>query len=302
MQRQWLIRIALGSVLLFLLGRAFQHLVFEGPYRAFFLDEQHFGVLQSWLGQGTWYDYVNDPITDVRILWYTRAVGVLWVLCALSFLRWKQIHGGLQLALVFLSTGTLVFYAGCAYLDKGYQSAQWIEHSAQFLFPALSLWFLRSSQMPSWNILARLAIALTFTGHGMYAMGLFPVPGNFVYMTTTILGVSDAFAKDLLYVAGILDLLVSVALFLPKVDRIALWYCVGWGLLTALARPLTYIYFNHLFWITVQQTLFEFVVRIPHFILPLMVLMRAAQHDVQTSTSRPLGFLFGKLAHRSSRI
>lgn len=265
-------KLFLFSAAIALLGRSYQHFFFEGPYRAFFLDEAYFKYWQGLFSDQTWLDFVNSPLTDQRILFYTRSMGVVWLLSALALVFFHRLSAKVTWGLAIFSALGLMFYGACSYLDMGYQSAQWIEHTAQILMPILAVWIQQTNESNNfWQWVAKMAIALTFIGHGLYAMGYFPVPGNFVYMTHTILGTSDAASKDFLYVAGVLDLIVAVALFVPRADRYALLYCAFWGFLTALARPVVYILPNHLFWLTVHQTLFEFVVRIPHFMLPLLV-------------------------------
>lgn len=254
-----------------LIGRSYQHLFFEGPYRAFFLDESLFGYWQALFSDQSWLDFTNSHLADQRIRIYTRAMGFIWLGTAIAFIFYHRLSAKVSWSLAIASSLGLLFYGACSYLDMGYQSAQWIEHAAQILMPVLAVWG-QQAKSPGlfWLWIAKVAIALTFLGHGLYAMGYFPVPGNFVYMTHTILGTPDAVSKDFLYVAGVLDLLAAALLFVPRVDRYALLYCALWGFLTALARPVTYLVPNHLFWLTMHQTLFEFVVRVPHFVLPIL--------------------------------
>ena len=260
----------LVSAALALVGRSYQHLFFEGPYRAFFLDESLFGYWQGVFSDQSWLDFTNSPLADERIRLYTRVMGFIWLATAIVFLFFNRLSAKIAWSLAIISSLGLMFYGACSYLNMGYQSAQWIEHTAQILMPVLAVWIQSDRSGGFWILLAKVAIALTFIGHGLYAMGYFPVPGNFVYMTHTILGTSDEVSKDFLYVAGILDLLAAALLFVPRADRVALLYCAFWGFVTALARPVTYLLPNHLFWLTVHQTTFEFLVRIPHFMLPLL--------------------------------
>lgn len=259
------------SAALALAGRSYQHLFFEGPYRAFFLDETLFGYWQGLFSDESWLDFTNSHLADQRIRIYTRVMGLLWLATAIVFLFYNRLSAKISWSLAIISSFGLMFYGACSYLNMGYQSAQWIEHTAQILMPLLAVWVQQTKGSDVfWLLTAKVAIALTFIGHGLYAMGYFPVPGNFVYMTHTILGTSDEVSKDFLYVAGILDLLAAALLFVPKADRLALLYCVFWGFVTALARPVTYLVPNHLFWLTMHQTIFEFLVRVPHFMLPLL--------------------------------
>lgn len=261
--RRWsfLLLIALLGLLL---GRSYQHLLLEGPYRAFFLDENLFGWA---VGRG-WNDYVLSLQTDERILLYTRIVGMLFALSALLFaVFWRSRPGWLWAVAIFNSL-LLFFIAFCYFLEKGYQIGQWLEYSAQTLMPVLAIWAARPGPNRAFHLVASLAVALTFIGHGLYALGVHPVPGNFVYMLTQNISMSDAEAKSFLHIAGWLDMVVGVGVFIPRFRKYALLYAVLWGGLTTFARLTSYILFGHLFWLTVHQWLFQFLVRLPHFLLP----------------------------------
>jgi hypothetical protein len=277
------LRIAAWSAFLALIGRAYHHLRFEGPYRAFFLDENWNGWYVSCCTSQTWLDFVNNPATDAGILLYTRILGTVLAITAIAFLVSKWVPKSIAWTLALLSTLGIGFMGFSYYLDMGYQSAQFIEYTAQTLMPLLMAWIVWGSPNITWRWLMKLAIALTFLGHGLYALNVFPVPGNFVYMIQSIMGLSDAAAKDLLWIAGILDLAVVVGLFIPAITRYALIYAFIWGLLTSLARPFAYILFNHLFYLTVHQYLFEFFVRVPHFMLPLILLLIDIRSKIKDS-------------------
>ncbi len=253
-----------------LLGRAYQHIFFEGPYRAFFLDENYFGRIGKWLS-GDWLTYVTSLQTDRVILWFSRALGVIWLLGIAAALRvGRHRWAG---AWLLISSGLLLFMAFGYYLDKGFQLGQGLEFSAQILAPAILAAYCRESTRHIALWLLRLAVAFTFLGHGLYALGVYPVPGYFVHMIITNLGITNAQAEQLLWVAGWLDMGVAIGVLLPVVDRYWLAYAVFWGFLTSLARLTTYLLFNDLFWLTLHQMWFEFAIRIPHFLLPLAGLL-----------------------------
>ncbi len=258
---------------LFLLGRSYQHLFFEGPYRAFFMDESLFGGVVKKFTDLSWFDYISFEGLDPNILFYTRIVGILWLITASFFIFFQKIPKWLSGLAVAFSALTLFFLAFCYYCEKGFQWAQWIEYSSQFMFPILAFWVQSGRFTQPFIFLGKIAVALTFLGHGLYALGVFPVPGNFVYMTIVSLGVSNEMASNILFIAGVLDMLVVILLFVPKMDKAALIYAALWGLLTSIARPRTMILLGNLFWLTLHQSFFEFVVRIPHFMLPLLILL-----------------------------
>lgn len=278
---------ALLGLVMLLWGRCYQHLFFEGPYRAFFLDQQLFGGVQRALSSLSWLDFVNSPKTDESILLYTRIIAVLWLLASFVFLFYQKIPKAWLWAAALITSASLLFYAAADYLDKGYQLAQWIEYAAQIVMPVLFVLLLQKIAVTTWLGIAKTAIALTFLGHGLYALGYFPLPGNFVYMTTQVLGVTDAAAREILFVAGILDIAAALLLFAPSIDKYALLYCIAWGFLTALARPVAYILPNHLLGLTVHQTAFEFFVRFPHFILPFCTYLVLLKREVNPTTQKP---------------
>ncbi|NBB89090.1 MAG: hypothetical protein GVX96_04835 [Bacteroidetes bacterium] len=257
------------ATVIFLLGRWYQHFFFEGPYRALFLDEKAFKWIQDVFSDQSWLDFVNNPRTDYYILIYTRILSWIWFSTAFLFALYRRVSRFVLFIFAGLSTLGLSIYAISSYLESGYQWAQGIEYAAQIATPLLCAIYLWGKVGSKWITFAKVAIALTFLGHGLFALGVFPTPGNFVYMTTQILEISDTQARELLYIAGILDIVALVLIFVPRLDRYALIYCTIWGFLTALARPAAYVLFNHLFWLSMHQSIFEFAVRLPHFILPL---------------------------------
>jgi hypothetical protein len=132
-----------------------------------------------------------------------------------------------------------------------------------------------SIRLPSraWYFLAASLTALTFTAHGLFALGWFAhVPHHFVNMTMKMTGFGEPGSHRLLAVAGILDLLLAVLIFLPGRLRIAgLLYAFAWGTATALARVMTHITPAE-DWYGLHPWLAETVVRLPHGLIPLAAL------------------------------
>lgn len=79
------------------------------------------------------------------------------------------------------------------------------------------------------------ATALTFIGHGLFAIGLDTIPLNFYEMTQSILKLSKPTAVVFLFTAGALDILFAIVL-LFRPSRLTLIYMIIWGAITALAR------------------------------------------------------------------
>ena len=139
-------------------------------------------------------------------------------------------------------------------------------------------------------MLAGLAIALTFVCHALLAIGLpsetawlnHPRPGNFTEMTMLCLGLkSESSAGLILLVAGILDIAAALFLFVPGRFRVAsLAYMVIWGFLTALARPWSY-YAPEFAGDTLTRWLPEALYRVPHFGLPLCLLLALPRRNTK---------------------
>ncbi len=252
-----------------LLGRAYQHLFFEAPYRAFFLDEYYFRWAVRAFTDLTWVEYATSLEADIGISRYGRGVGWWLVMAAGSLFLIKGKYRMIPAALLTVSSLLLLFMAFCYHLDKGYQFAQIMEYTAQIFTPVLLLLYFILEKRRSTDFVLRAVIALTFLGHGLYAMGLYPVPGHFVHMVITNLGISNDQAVTLLYIAGWMDVGVAVGLFIPRLKPYWLAYALLWGFLTSLARLTTYVPLNHMFGIAIHQMGYEFLIRLPHFLLPL---------------------------------
>ena len=266
-----------SACLLLLFGRAYQHIYFEAPYRSFFLKEAYFGWAIHWFSNMNWADYVNSLDVDYAIHSFGLSVGIFFLCTAFliyllnsRFKRTAQILCGIASVL-------LAFMAFSYYLDKGYQLAQIMEYTAQVATPSLLAWYVANPKSQLFNWVIKTVVGLTFLGHGLYALGLYPVPGYFVHMVISNLDVTNTQAEQLLLAAGWMDVGVAVGVFIPKIDRYWLIYAVVWGFLTALARLTTYILWDHMFWLSVHQIGFAFLIRTPHFLLPLAALWRKKQ-------------------------
>lgn len=114
----------------------------------------------------------------------------------------------------------------------------------------------------------KITIALTFTCHGLYAVGYYPRPFNFVDMSMNSLGISESNAIQYLNVVGFLDFIIAIGLFLPwKISRFALGYAILWGTLTTSARLVSYLEIDQ-FATLLHQWGFEALYRLPHFLIP----------------------------------
>ncbi|MEZ4938503.1 MAG: hypothetical protein R2799_13015 [Crocinitomicaceae bacterium] len=119
-------------------------------------------------------------------------------------------------------------------------------------------------------LILKLLSALTFIGHGIFAIGLHFVPGGFIQMTQNILGFNTDGAETFLLIAGILDFIVAFVLFIKPLQLIAMVYMIFWGVLTSLARFVGYYYHAPIEEVY-SVYLFESIWRAPHFMAPLLL-------------------------------
>jgi len=283
----WILKLA--TVALFL-GRAWQHLRWDAPYRTLLWDESLMkGFVESVLGI-SWSDYVTAPGFDQGIQIFIKVVGAYLVLAAVAvfllqwlprFSRWIIGIGGLILLLI-----SYLYYK-----EHFQQAGLFIEYTLQWGTPFLLLYAFGSDYWTKrWQFLAALATALTFVGHGLYAVGWYPRPGHFVQMTISITGFSEANSILFLKVVGILDFIAAIGLFIP-IHRFRLTsaiYMVGWGSATTAAR----LWAN---WVpanwenTLEQWVHEVVYRLPHALIPFILFLiwyRVYRHRSEDTSER----------------
>lgn len=265
---KWLLLLR-ASVALIFLGRAYQYFFWDAPFRTFLWDEDLLSPFVENVIGISWHEYVTHPNTDMWIETATRINGVIYFFALLATLSISRVNYRTMRYPIYAGTVLLLIMALLEMKDSFYHSAQFFEYSIQFGSPFLFLQFLRTSDLKALVLRLKILIALTFTAHGLYALGYYPVPGHFVDMTISCLGVDEDTARYVLYGAGAMDLLLSILLFLPKTSRYALIYAACWGLLTALARVFAHTEMEvaPLF----HQYLYQVVYRLPHAGIPLVV-------------------------------
>ena len=93
-------------------------------------------------------------------------------------------------------------------------------------------------------------------------------------MTNNILGFSENGIRLFLKIAGILDFIIAVGLFVPfqKVQKAVLGYAVFWGVVTTFARIFGNFYSDYAL-SSLHQWGFEALFRFPHFLIPLTLLI-----------------------------
>jgi hypothetical protein len=270
------------GVLLVFLGRAWQHWFFDAPYRELLWDEGRMQFIIEKIFRIPWSIWVTNTEYDAAIAAFINGVGVFYLVCGLAVLL---IYKSPQISKVILWAGaiSLFFLSGLYFKSKLYNFGQFIEYSLQFASPVILILLTKENSFNKKIILAlKVAIAFTFIGHGLYAVNFHPRPANFLVMCMNILGITESGSIVLLNIAGTLDFLIAVAIFLPfrKVVLVALAYAAFWGFATAIARPWAYFYVDY--WLeSLHRWLFEGAYRLIHGIGPLVLFLYYWRHQRQ---------------------
>lgn len=253
------------------LGRAWQHWFWEAPYRTLLWDENWMRPLIEGLFGTSWETYVTT--SDATIQKFIKSISGFYLICALAAIfikRWKKV------AVIALTIGgcSLIFLAALYCKEKFFHLGQFLEYTLQWSSPFFLIWLFKSQEISPKMIFAmKVAVALTFICHGLYAIGYYPRPVGFMEMTMNILPLTNAEAVIFLKIAGVLDFIASVLIFLPgRIGIGAIGYCLFWGFSTTIARIWAHFYpdfLQNLF----MQWIHESVFRFPHFLIPAAILL-----------------------------
>ncbi len=268
-----LITILKLSTFLIFLGRAYQHIVWDAPYRTFLWDESILkGSIEAIFGIA-WNDYVTSLSAANTISFSIKVIGIFYLICAIITLMIKPSMK--KTGKFFLLGGSMgLFILALLYCkEKFLHVGQFFEYTIQFMTPVLLYMVLFTSiEFKKIRLIALIAIALTFSCHGLYAIGYYPRPGSFIDMTLNTLPISEPSAHAMLKIAGILDFVVAIAIFIPRISYAALVYAFVWGGLTAIARLVGHFHIAFL-WNSFSQWTWEMLIRLPHGLVPLFVII-----------------------------
>ena len=246
------------------------HFYWEAPYGILLWQDSTY-ELASRFGI-SWDAFVGSGADDGFVQKWISRIGWLYFVCAILTLTVRK-RSWLQMVALLGGSGLLVVLSYAKYVSAQRQLPMFFEHGAQMLAPlllvlALALGVRHRATM----VTAMAAIAMTFAGHGCYALGIWPTPGTFYGMTSVILHVEYETARTLLRFAGMLDLLVCIGIFITPVRRACVFYATAWGFLTAIARPVAGMSWSLNYW-GADQFLHEAVLRGPHFLIPLYLFL-----------------------------
>ena len=274
----------IGAVLMFL-GRAYEHIRWIGPFRDIFYHPQGFGGwFANFIGKPL-NEIYNDHFYEHAVSYFSDGVGILYLLAAIVILFYERLSK-LKWVVIIATSFLLLTYFGYLYGKNLDQYGMFVEHAAQFIIPLTFIWQYEKKEFRV-HFWGTIAIVVTFIAHGLYAYGYYAQPGSFVDMMIVGFKMDEETARFSLKVIGILDfvfgfiVLLNIWILIGKtlhtslifLLKIFLYYGVVWGALTALARiyvPFNYEMMLHSF----DQYFFQFMVRFPHFIIPLVLLLK----------------------------
>jgi len=267
--KQIFLIVQVATVAVFL-GRAWQHIKWDAPYRDLFWDEELMQWLAPKFGFSNYENYLEFA-SDTLIQNSIIGTGWFYLLCAIVAIFTQKLPKFFSYIL-WIGAASLMFLAFLYCKEKFYQWGQFWEYSLQFGSP-IFLFFLWKKQTISDSLILwmKIAIAITFVSHGLYALNYYPRPGNFTQMVIDIFGVSETNAVYFLNAAGVLDFVVAIGIFIRgKIGQAALAYVIFWGFATTLARIWAHFYID-MMEDTFMLWLHESVYRFPHFLIPFAV-------------------------------
>ena len=256
-----------------LLARGWLTFRWDHPVRGLLWDENLLSQFLEQVWNIDWATYHAG--SDHWITFGIQGLGTFWMLAAiLPWLIDTRFHLAAS-RILLLASLSLVADSGIRCMEAFYGIGMFIEHALQCVAPLAVVLYARDDESRRGHNILRIAAALTFVGHGLYAVGFHPVPVHFLNMTMDLLRCSDATALQFLLVVGILDFVVAALVLLPalRVQQAGLAYMVLWGGATALARVLTY-YDPSVDLYGLDPGIAQTLVRTAHWALPLFMLLR----------------------------
>ena len=253
-------------------GRGWKYLLWDAPFRSILWSED---ILKSFLEsytQFSWQEYVSSSFVDSSINLVVLSIGIIFLLlaCLSSFLKPSFKKGS---KLLFVGAFLLLTLVLIQFISRFFYLGIIIEHAVQIGTPLIFYCALHKSlKINHFVNMIKIFLGLTFVGHALFAIGFHPVPGSFIDMVISILGVEEAIALKLLIVAGTLDILASLLLFSKKTEKYALYFMIFWGSFTSLARIFAHMSFD-LFFDSANQWFLETLYRLPHALIPLGLIL-----------------------------
>ncbi len=266
-----LLKIAAASVFA---GRGYQHLFWEAPYRELLWDDQIMPPFIETLTPWTWHEYVTNLAVDEVYTKWMIGIGIFYVALALVCIFYEKMPRWARWPVWLGAAGQVVL--ALLYMKEYFLSlGQFFEYALQFSAPAFLIIYFRKKEItPRLLFTMKLATALTFACHGLYALNYYPRPGLFTSMTMQVLHCSETFAVNFLTVAGWLDFAIAIGVFLPqKWSKWFLLYAAFWGFATSVAR-LWGNFYPEFPLQSLHEWAYQMVYRLPHGFIPLVIFVK----------------------------
>lgn len=261
-------------------GWAWGHLYWEPSYASILWSEASFEWFQQF--GYSWEEFTGTGANDGLIQKCIQWIG--WICVANAVLSFTaRRNSWIQLCLLTSGSLFMLAIAVAKYIRSGFELPMLIEQGGQILSPILLVMALSIGvRNRITTMTAIIAVMMTFGGHGLYAVGLWPTPATFVGMTRVVIGWDYDSSKLFLLVAGVLDFIVCFGVLIPFLRRSSALYAMIWGIVTAAARPVAGMSWELNYW-GADQFLHESAYRSPHFFIPLFLYLYWTYTKVQHS-------------------
>ncbi len=268
-----------------LIGRAWQHIFWDPPYRTLLWDEHLLKPIIENIFGLKWEKYVTDISIDHKIQSTIIGIGIFFLIVALSCIfikRSKRIIGNL----IAIAGIILVLLSVAYWKEFFWDIPQFLELTAQWMSPFIFLSVVHAFDK-NINVfrLLNYTLIFTFVGHGLYAIGVYPLPGNWVDLVINTFHCNETSAKIFIKIFGVLDIISAIFVLLPNLRKIGFYYMFIWGFLSAFGR-LTGNFIPDLGILPfIHANLGEFVYRVPQFLLALMGLYLIKEQKIIKAAS-----------------
>jgi len=263
----------MGTLLCFI-GWTWVHFYWEGPYGVLIWQDATYELAERW--GIDWDEFVGTGADDGLVQKWLARIAWMYAACTVAALiagRESFVRSRLAATVMIGGAGLLVILSYAKYVAAQRQLPMFIEYGGQMLMPVVFVLALTVGVRHRVTVAtAMIAMMMTFAGHGAYALNLWPTPATFHAMISITTGAEYETTQTILLIAGILDIVVCVGIFVPWTRRASALYAAVWGLMTAIARPLAGMSWGLNYW-GADQFLHETILRAPHFLIPLYLFL-----------------------------
>lgn len=211
---------------------------------------------------------VENGFSEQFSFWIEKSIAILLLFCLIGVFFKSTYKLSLWLISTFLVLYSLLSYAngGKAFLELSLISA-----ISKWWLPILTLisihhFYNRKAKFNRWFLLSiQFSVFLIFLSHGI---GCFLKNGVYIdyilgfFRDFSAIPMKQKDAEQFLNIIGVIDVAVAV-LVMIKPSNYLLYWLIFWGFLTAMLRVLDASILNYV----------EFLIRVPHFTLPLVLLL-----------------------------